>query len=60
MIQIEKNKSLLFTASGENITLEKSIFLGRGKIINNFCMTISGTLQMNKSKNIHWMLKKNN
>ena len=60
LIQIEKNKSLLFTASGENITLEKSIFLGRGKIINNFCMTISGTLQMNKSKNIHWMLKKNN
>jgi uncharacterized heparinase superfamily protein len=60
LIQIEKNKSLLFTAIGENITLEKSIFLGRGKIINNFCMTISGTLQMNKSKNIHWMLKKNN
>ena len=59
LIQIEKNKSLEFTASGENISLEKSIFLGRNQIINNSCITISGSLNSNISKNIYWELKKN-
>jgi len=60
LIQIEKNKSLVFTTTGENLTLEKSIFLGRNQIVNNSCVTISGTLKNNKSKNIRWELKKNN
>ena len=60
LIQIEKNKSLVFTAIGENISLEKSIFLGRNQIINNFCINVSGILKENKSKKIHWNLKKNN
>ena len=60
LIQIEKNKSLLFTAGGENISLEKSIFLGRNKIINNFCITVSGSLKRNESKSINWKLIKNN
>ena len=60
LIQIEKNKSLLFTANGENISLEKSIFLGRNKIINNFCITVSGSLKRNESKSINWKLIKNN
>ena len=59
LIQIEKNKSLLFTANGENISLEKSIFLGRNKIINNSCITISGILKNNENKKISWELKKN-
>ena len=60
LIQIEKNKSLLFTANGENISLEKSIFLGRNKIINNSCITISGQLVDNEDKHIKWEFKKNN
>jgi len=60
LIQIEKNKSLVFTTTGENLILEKSIFLGRNQIVNNSCVTISGTLKNNKSKNIRWELKKNN
>ncbi len=60
LISIEKNKSLIFTAIGENISLEKSIFLGRNQIINNSCITVSGTLKKHESKNIFWELKKNN
>ena len=60
LIQIDKNQSLVFTSNGENLILEKSIFLGRNKIVNNFCITISGTLNSNKNKNIIWELKRNN
>ena len=60
LIQIEKNKSLVFTSSGQNISLEKSIFLGRNQIINNSCITVSGILQNNESKNINWKFEKNN
>jgi uncharacterized heparinase superfamily protein len=59
LIQLEKNKSLVFTANGENILLEKSIFLGRNQIINNFCITVSGILKKNENKNIYWEFKKN-
>ena len=60
LIQIEKNKSLIFKTSGENLHLEKSIFLGRNQIVNNFCITISGTLTKNENKHIKWELLKNN
>jgi len=60
LIQVEKNKSLIFTANGGDLTLEKSIFLGRNQIINNFCITISGSLNNNEDKNITWELKRNN
>ena len=59
LVQIEKNRSLLFTADDENISLEKSIFLGRNQIINNSCITISGDLKRNENKKIHWEFKKN-
>ena len=59
LIQVEKKKSLIFTAKNENISLEKSIFLGRNHIINNFCITVSGTLKSKENKNIHWELKRN-
>ncbi len=58
LIQITKNKSLLFTVKGESILLEKSIFLGGSKILDNTCITVSGNL-VNKDKNIHWEIKKN-
>tara|TARA_B110000285_G_scaffold208505_1_gene248766 strand:- start:3060 stop:4715 length:1656 start_codon:yes stop_codon:yes gene_type:complete len=60
LIKIEKNKSLIFTTSAGNLILEKSIFLGGNKIINNFCITISGSLNNSESKNITWALKRNN
>ena len=60
LIQIGKNKSLVFNAVNENISLERSIFLGRNQIINNSCITISGSLKKNESKNICWELKRNN
>jgi|TARA_B110000971_G_scaffold178998_2_gene185122 uncharacterized heparinase superfamily protein len=60
LIQIERNKSLIFTANKENIFLEKSIFLGRNQIVNNLCITISGTLTNNENKKIFWEFKKDN
>ena len=60
LIQMEKNKSLIFTANHEDVSLEKSIFLGRNQIINNSCITVSGILNNNECKNVYWNLKKNN
>jgi len=60
LIQVDKNKSFIFSSNGDNLILEKSIFLGRNQIINNFCITISGTLNNNENKNIIWELRKNN
>ena len=58
LIQISKNKSLLFTIKDESIKLEKSIFLGGNKIRENTCVTVSGNL-VNKDKIIYWEIKKN-
>ena len=58
LIQISKNKSLIFTATDEILELEKSIFLGGKKILDNTCITISGNL-VNKDKVINWEIKKN-
>ena len=58
LIQLSKNKSLIFTIKDEKIFLEKSIFLGSNKILNNTCVTVSGNL-INKSKVIQWEIKKN-
>ncbi len=58
LIQISKNKSLIFTILNETILLEKSIFLGGNKILDNTCVTVSGNL-VNKNKVIHWEIKKN-
>tara|TARA_B110001452_G_scaffold266378_1_gene273074 strand:- start:744 stop:2390 length:1647 start_codon:yes stop_codon:yes gene_type:complete len=58
LIQISRNKSLIFTTKEDPIILEKSIFLGRNKILNSTCLTISGNL-VNKNKTIHWEIKKN-
>jgi len=58
LIQLSKNKSLIFTIKNESILLEKSIFLGGNKILDSACITISGDL-VNKNKIIHWEIKKN-
>ncbi len=58
LIQISKNKSLLFTIYDENLEIEKSIFLGGKKILENACITISGNL-VNKNKTFNWEIRKN-
>ena len=58
LIQLSKNKSLIFTIKDEDILLEKSIFLGSNKILNNTCISVNGNL-VNKDKIIHWEIKKN-
>ncbi len=58
LIQISKNKSLLFTIKNESILLEKSIFMGGIKLLDSICVSVSGNL-VNKDKLIEWELKKN-
>jgi uncharacterized heparinase superfamily protein len=58
LIQISKNKSLLFTVKDEVLEIEKSIFLGGEKILDNTCITITGNL-VNKNKSFYWEIKKN-
>ena len=58
LIQISKNKSLLFSVNGESLNIEKSIFFGERKIIDSNCITISGNL-VNKNKIFNWEIKKN-
>ena len=57
LIQISKNKSLIFTVTDENLEIEKSIYLGGKKILDSTCITVSGNL-VNKSKSINWEIKK--
>ena len=58
LIQLSKNKSLIFTIKDETVLLEKSIFLGSNKILDNTCVTVFGNL-VNKDKKIHWEIKRN-
>ena len=58
LIQIQKNKSLMFSTNGDNLLIEKSIFLGKNKIINNFCINVFGSIK-NTNKKIEWEFKKN-
>ena len=58
LIQISKNKSLLFSVDNENLDIEKSIFFGEKKIIDSSCITITGNL-VNKNKSFNWEIKKN-
>ena len=52
LIQISKNKSLLFTIKDEKLEIEKSIFLGEKKILDSACITIAGNL-VNKNKVVY-------
>ena len=57
LIQISKNKSLIFTIKDENIEIEKGLYLGGKKILDNTCITISGNL-VNKNKSFDWEIRK--
>jgi len=57
LIQIKKNKSLIFQSNNQNLSIEKSIFLGGNKILNNQCIIIIGDI-INKEKIISWKIKK--
>jgi len=58
LIQVSKNKSLIFSIKDENLELEKSVFLGEKKLIDSACITISGNL-VNKNKIFNWVIRKN-
>jgi uncharacterized heparinase superfamily protein len=58
LIKVNKNKSLIFSSENQLISVEKSIFLGGNKILNNHCITITGNLN-NENKIINWEIKKN-
>ena len=57
LIQLSKNKSLMFSTKNELLKLEKSIYFGENKILNNTCIALFGNL-VNKNKIIHWEIKK--
>ena len=57
LIQIKKTKSLIFTCKNEKLLVEKSIFLGGNKILNSYCITISGSMS-GYEKKIYWEIKK--
>ena len=58
LIQISRNKSLLFTIKDEEIEIERSIFFGEKKILDSTCISIAGNL-VNKNKSFIWEIKKN-
>ena len=58
LIQISKNKSLLFTIKDEKIEIEKDIFLGEKKVLDSTCITIAGNL-VNKNKSFIWEIRRN-
>ena len=59
LLQINKNNSLIFSSENKNIQIEKSLFLGRNKILHNNCIVIYGNTD-NKDAIIKWELKEAN
>ena len=57
LIQINKNRSLLFSTKEKSLKIEKSIFFGGQKVLNNYCIVISGSLE-NEQKTISWEIIK--
>ena len=57
LLQVGKNNSLIFSSKNQNIQIEKSLFLGRNKILNNNCIVIYGKAK-DQNTNIEWELKK--
>ena len=57
LIQINKNKSLLFSTTEKNLKIEKSIFFGGQKVLDNYCILISGFMKENE-KIINWEIIK--
>ncbi|MDC3152147.1 heparinase II/III family protein [Pelagibacteraceae bacterium] len=57
LIQINKNKALLFSTNEKSLKIEKSIFFGGQKVLDNHCIVISGIMENNK-KTIDWEIIK--
>ncbi len=57
LIQINKNRALLFSTKEDNLRIEKSIFFGGQKVLDNYCILISGVME-NSEKIIDWEIKK--
>ena len=57
LLQVAKNNSLIFSSKNQNVQIEKSLFLGRNKILSNNCIVIYGKTK-NENVNISWELKK--
>ncbi len=57
LIQINKNKALLFSTNERNLKIEKSIFFGGQKVLDNQCIVISGIME-NNEKTIDWEIIK--
>ncbi len=57
LIQINKNRSLLFSTNEKNLKIEKSIFFGGQKVLDNYCILISGIME-NNEKIINWEIIK--
>ena len=58
LIQLKKNKSLIFECYDQQIDVVKSIFLGGNKILNNLCINVSGNI-IDNHKKVNWVFKKN-
>ena len=56
-VQINKNNALLFSTNEKNLKIEKSIFFGGQKVLDNYCILISGVME-NNEKTIDWEIKK--
>tara|TARA_B100001123_G_C14737273_1_gene799468 strand:+ start:132 stop:359 length:228 start_codon:yes stop_codon:yes gene_type:complete len=57
LLQVNKNKSWIFSSENQQISIEKSLFLGGSKTQNNQCIVIYGSTD-DEDVNINWKLKK--
>ena len=57
LIQMNKSKALLFSTKEKNLKIEKSIFFGGQKVLDNHCILISGIME-NNEKTINWEIIK--
>ena len=57
LIQLNKNKSLLFSSNKISTKIEEGVYMGKNKILKNLCINLSGKLKENNI--IKWSIKKN-
>ena len=55
--KLTKKKSWVFTSENQKINIEKSLFLGGNKALNNQCIVIYGETK-DEDVNVEWKLKK--
>ena len=56
-MQIDKKKSWVLESENQNLEIEKGLFLGRNKVLNNNCVVIYGNTN-NQNISVKWELKK--